>query len=81
MKKDKFLNGYNVANPKIQSEIVLVHLLKNKTITSWESITKYRITRLSAIIYNLRCHFDIESKDTTINGKTFTTYIYIGEMS
>lgn len=78
---DKFLNGYNITNPEIQSEIVLVHLLKKGTITSWESITKYRITRLSAVIYNLRCHFDIESRDTTINGKTFTTYIYIGEIS
>ena len=37
-----------------QMEMVLKHLNKFKTITSWEAITKYRITRLSAIIYTLR---------------------------
>jgi len=81
MKKDKLLRGYNITNPKLQAEKVLVHLLKNETITSWTAIEKFRITRLSAVIFNLRYNFKIESKDTTINGKTFTTYIYIGEIS
>ena len=39
MKKDKFINGYNVTNPKIQSEKVLVHLLKNKSITSFKKVS------------------------------------------
>ena len=30
------------------------HLLDHKTITSWEAITDYGITRLSAVIYDLR---------------------------
>ena len=81
MKKETYINGYNVTNPKIQSEKVLVHLLKNKSITSWGAIEKFRITRLSAVIFNLRCHFNIESIDTTINNKHFTTYVYRGEMS
>ncbi len=37
-----------------QLEIVLNHLNEFKTITSWEAIEKYRITRLSAIIHTLR---------------------------
>ena len=37
-----------------QMEIVLKHLNEFKTITSWEAIEKYRITRLSAIIHTLR---------------------------
>ena len=81
MKKETYINGYNVTNPKTQAEKVLVHLLKNKSITSWIAIEKFRITRLSAVIFNLRCHFNIESIDTTINNKHFTTYVYRGEMS
>tara|TARA_R100000664_G_scaffold34041_1_gene53611 strand:- start:3255 stop:3518 length:264 start_codon:yes stop_codon:yes gene_type:complete len=37
-----------------QLEIVLNHLNEFKTITSWEAIRKYSITRLSAIIHTLR---------------------------
>ena len=81
MKKETYINGYNVTNPKTQAEKVLVYLLKNKSITSWIAIEKFRATRLSSIIFNLRCHFNIESKDTTVNGKWFTTYIYRGDMS
>lgn len=39
---------------KSQTQAVLQHLIDNKTITSWEAITEYGATRLSAIIYNLR---------------------------
>ena len=37
-----------------QESIVLNHLKKYKHITTWEAITEYRITRLSARIYDLR---------------------------
>lgn len=37
-----------------QDLIVLNHLKQHRHITSWEAITKYHITRLSAKIYNLR---------------------------
>lgn len=37
-----------------QDLIVLRHLKQHRHITSWEAITKYHITRLSAKIYNLR---------------------------
>ena len=37
-----------------KTELVLEHLKKNGTITSWEAIEKYGATRLSAIIFTLR---------------------------
>lgn len=40
-----------------QKDRVLRHLRDFGSITSWESFTEYSITRLSAIIYNLK-HID-----------------------
>lgn len=37
-----------------QKEVVLKHLQKYKSITSWQAIQRYRITRLSAVIKMLR---------------------------
>lgn len=37
-----------------QTEKILRHLRKYGSITSWEAITEYRITRLGAIIFELR---------------------------
>lgn len=37
-----------------QKDIVLKHLKDYGSISSWEGFTDYGITRLSAIIYNLR---------------------------
>ncbi len=37
-----------------QTQQVLKTLIEQKTITSWEAIQKFRCTRLSAVIYNLR---------------------------
>lgn len=37
-----------------QETIVLNHLKEHGTITSWEAITKYHITRLSEMIRRLR---------------------------
>lgn len=39
---------------KSQKEKVLDYLKKGKSITSWEAIQKFRITRLSAIIFILK---------------------------
>lgn len=33
---------------------VMDHLIKHKTITSWEAITKYRVTRLADTIFKLK---------------------------
>ena len=54
------------------------HLKKHKFITSWEAIQEYRITRLSARIYELREKgFNIITKNVTENGKTFAEYSLI----
>lgn len=38
----------------MKTQLVLEHLLKKGSITSWDAIKKYGATRLSAIIFNLR---------------------------
>ena len=38
---------------------VLNYMLENKSITSWEAIDKFGATRLSAIIFNLKDHWNI----------------------
>lgn len=43
-----------------QREMILKHLKKKKSITSWEAFEDFGATRLSAIIFDLRsCGFDI----------------------
>ena len=57
-----------------QKSMVLYHLKNQKSITSWEAITKYHITRLSAIIYDLRQEgYDIQSTRER-NEETGTNY-------
>ena len=68
-----------------KSEKVLEHLQKNGTITSWEAIDNYGATRLSAIIYNLRKKYCINSVDERFvdrygDESVFTKYIYAGEL-
>ena len=41
-------------NKMTQTQKIKAHLLKKNFITSWEAITRYRITRLSARIFDLR---------------------------
>jgi hypothetical protein len=65
------------------SKIKLVekHLLKKKSITSWEAIELYGATRLSAIIFGLRDKYDIitkmvDGKDRFGNQIRFAKYVY-----
>lgn len=67
-----------------KTELVLEHLKKHKAITSWEAIEKFGATRLSAIIYNLRTKYEIDTImfddiDRYGNKVTFGKYIYKGE--
>lgn len=63
---------------KNKTQMVLEHLKTYKTITSWEAITEYKATRLSAIIFNLRVKFNIMSKNITENKTHYTKYIFKG---
>ena len=61
-----------------QENQILNHLKKHKFITSWEAIQEYRITRLSARIYELREKgHDIITKNVSENGKRFAEYSLI----
>lgn len=61
------------------------HLRNHKSITSWEAIQKYGVTRLAAIIFILRKNgWVITSKDITFkdrygNSGACTRYEFIGE--
>lgn len=53
-----------------KSKLVLQHLLKKKSITSWEAIEMFSATRLSAIIFTLRKRgYGIATKDVTMKDK------------
>lgn len=63
-----------------KTEAVKKHLLRKKTITSWEAITLFRCTRLASVIFLLRkAGWVIASKDLfkKEDGKTvkYTKYI------
>lgn len=60
-----------------QLEVVLMHLERFGTITSFEAFVGYGITRLSAIIYTLRkLGYKIESKTRTTKNRlgNYTSY-------
>lgn len=63
-----------------QTEIVLKHLLRKGSITSWEAIEKYKITRTAARINELRnLGHDIKSMPmTSKKNKKFVKYIFVG---
>lgn len=62
---------------------VLAHLIKRKSITSWEAIILYKATRLSAIIFVLRSKGygivtkEITQKDVNGNNCTFAKYVLV----
>lgn len=58
-----------------QNEIVKAHLKSFKKITSWDAIKKYRITRISARILELRKQgVKIKTENKTNKGKHFAEY-------
>ena len=65
-----------------QKEQVLTHLKKGLPITSWEAIHKFRATRLSAIIFDLRqAGYNIITENITNQetGKKFARYTLFRE--
>ena len=77
-RKDSFMTQLTT-----QTQQVLNTLIEKNTITSWEAIQKFRCTRLSAVIYNLRQDgHDIRThrKTNEKNGKTFAEYHYVGKI-
>tara|TARA_B100000900_G_scaffold300656_1_gene259192 strand:- start:233 stop:442 length:210 start_codon:yes stop_codon:yes gene_type:complete len=65
-----------------QKDEVLNHLKKGLSITSWEAIHKFRATRLSAIIYDLRksgLTIITENLISDKTGKRYARYTLIKE--
>lgn len=62
-----------------KTQKVLEHLVTYKTITSWEAIQKYRASRLSVIIFNLkeRGHI-IETEMVRSEEGPYAIYHYLG---
>lgn len=59
-----------------QRSQVLYHLQANGRITSWEAITRFRVTRLASIIFDLRNEgYDISCENkTSVDGKKYGEY-------
>lgn len=49
-----------------KTQAVLLHLEEKGHINSWEAIKEYGATRLSAIIYNLRHHYNLDIVNETV---------------
>ena len=64
-----------------KTKLVEEHLRRKGSITSWEAITNYRATRLSAIIFNLRKKYDIDTlMMETDEGIKYGKYVLKGEV-
>lgn len=61
-----------------QKEMVLAHFKKRKSITSWEAIKKYGITRLADVIFRLKDSHNIVATIQTAEGKRWAKYTYMG---
>lgn len=69
-----------MSRANIKARQVEEHLKKHGSITSWEAIQNYKATRLSAIIFNLRKKYDIDTiMMETSEGIKYGKYIYKGE--
>lgn len=54
-------------NPQTQLDCVIWHLENKKSLTSWEAIREYGITRLSQYIYMMRNNgYNVISEDATM---------------
>jgi len=62
-----------------QKDQVLNHFSKKKSITSWEAIQKYGITRLADTIFQLKNKgYNIMTVQETKDGKKWARYVYMG---
>lgn len=62
-----------------QKEQVLAHLKKKKSITSWDAIKLYGITRLAHYIYLLKDDYVITKINEKNEESRWAKYVYIGE--
>lgn len=66
----------------VKARLIEEHLQEFGSITSWEAIQKYRATRLSAIIFNLRKKYDIDTiMMENDKGERYGKYVFKGVKS
>lgn len=64
-----------MAKAKTKQELLRTHLIKFKSITSWEAIQKFKATRLAAMIFNLeRTGWKFTRKSIKSDGTSYTRY-------
>jgi hypothetical protein len=63
----------------LQTEMILDHFKKYKSITSLEAIKSYRITRLASVIFDLREKYEIVSLKENKGDKRFVRYVLLGK--
>lgn len=68
-----------MSKSKTQKEMVLSHLKKKRSITSWEAITSYHITRLAHYIYTLKDEYNIATINEKADGVRWAKYVYRGK--
>ena len=61
----------------MKTKQVMEHLLEKGSITSWEAIEKYRATRLSSIIFNLRHHYGMNIISEIIDKSSNTVRYFL----
>jgi hypothetical protein len=62
-----------------KTQKVARHLVTKKQITSWDAITKYKATRLSSIIFNLKKRgFIIQSVSEQNGNSSYVRYHFKG---
>ena len=63
---------------KKKTSAIIAHLIEHGSITSWEAIKRYRATRLSAIIFNLKKKGFVFKTVTEKNNKSwYARYHYL----
>lgn len=69
-----------------KTKAIMNHLQEYGNITTWEAIKEYGVTRLSAIIYNLRYKYNMNIVNQTIDfidrygtSSSFVKYILVKE--
>jgi ACT domain-containing protein len=68
-----------MSKTRTQKEQVLAHLQKRKSITSWDAIQKYGITRLAHYIYVLKDSYNIQTINEKSDESRYARYVYLGE--
>jgi len=71
-------NSITVEPQMTQLQTVMMHLKRRGSITTWQAINEYNITRISAIVFKLKrdLNMDIESTLVTTTTKKGNTKRY-----